>query len=535
VGGGSGFRLTDIARQEWSLDTESTRTTTVTRFCPHCMSHYPYQEDHLCPAKSTPAAPLAPQDRLVGATIDGRYEVKERLGEGGMGLVYKARHVLLEKIVAVKVLRNTEDPEAIQRFRQEAKSASMINHSNVVAITDFGVLPDGHMYLVMEFLEGRTLTQAISGKPMGALRACQIAVQIARGLQAVHDKGIIHRDLKPDNIFLQDREGLRDQVKIVDFGVAKVEASARLTAHGMVMGTAEYIAPEQAAGLPVDARCDQYALGCILYEMLAGVQVFQAESAPMLMKMHVYDAPVPPRERRPEADIPESVNAIVVRLLAKRPEQRFPSMADVEQVLQAEIDQLVKAPLAGGSIPAMLVKRAQSSRKWLLGIAAAILVLAGAVVALQTYLRPPPVKPVEPQRPVMAGGKPVVTAPRPEPDKAPVKPAEPATEPRTGPAAKALPGRKPVPPRKVAPVETGGPLKVQFIPVKPADVTLTCTPNIKQRCQAGCIVTLPAGNGQCVASAAGFASKPFPYNTLQRMRKGQKGPVRQKFSLVDLR
>jgi serine/threonine-protein kinase len=486
--------------------------------------------------------------------------VTGRLGEGGMGIVFKARHVLLNKIVAIKVLRSTHSQEAWERFVQEAQSASKLNHSNIVSITDFGVLPDNHAYLVMEYLEGRTLTQAIAGQPMGAIRALNIALQVARGLAAVHEAGIIHRDLKPDNVFLQDREGQRDQVKIMDFGVAKVEtgntSGRRLTAHGMVMGTAEYISPEQASGKTVDARCDQYALGCLLYEMLTGVQVFRAETPSLMMKAHVFETPIPPRQRRPEADIPETAEAITLRLLSKAPEARFANMNELADVLQHEIEGLMQAPLQGGTIGKQLARGLSGSVKMLLGVGFGVTVVGLILWALQPAKKPQvPPQPTE-KKPVMGVGAPVVTAPKdtprtpapgsnraapgptpPEPERPhPGRKQQPTAEERQRPRsrgakrearekeARAVPAPGPTAPT--------GPVKLRVQPVQPADITLTCGTDIQQLCNAGCTVTIPAGDGKCVASASGFASKPYPFALLHGLAKKGK-PLR--VSLIDLR
>ncbi len=282
------------------------------------------------------------QDPILDSTIDGRYAVEARLGEGGMGVVYKARHVLIDKPVAIKILRKeaAQDAAAVQRFIQEAKSASKINHSNIVDITDFGVLPDGHAYFVMEFLEGKTLAQAIQDGPMEAKRVCNIASQVARGLHAAHTKGIVHRDLKPENIFLLEREGQKDYVKIVDFGIAKVGGGQKLTQVGMVLGTPEYMSPEQATGQETDHRVDQYALGCIMYEMLTGAVPFLGDRPAQTLTKHVFEPVIPPRKRKPDLKIPATIEACVMRALEKKPEKRFPSMKDLDQSLtQVESDQ----------------------------------------------------------------------------------------------------------------------------------------------------------------------------------------------------
>ncbi|MBL0215648.1 MAG: serine/threonine protein kinase [Myxococcales bacterium] len=196
-------------------------------------------------------------DKLVGQTLDGRYYVEKKIGEGGMGVVFSARHAVIERPLAIKVLKREvmRDTATIRRFVQEAKAASRIGHPNIVDVTDFGTTPDGMTYSVMEFVDGQTLGTAIrNSAPFPPLRAIKIAAQIARARGAAHNKGITHRDLKPENVFLLDRDGRTDFVKIVDFGIAKVApvpgsaAEPRLTRAGSVFGTPEYMAPEQAAG-----------------------------------------------------------------------------------------------------------------------------------------------------------------------------------------------------------------------------------------------------------------------------------------------
>ena len=175
------------------MSTESTDTGDATT-CSRCGASYKTGTVHICPLADPSTLS---EDKLIGTTIDNRYTVEGRLGEGGMGVVYQARHVTLRKPVAIKVLRKAQEESAWKRFIQEAQTASMINHTNVVDLTDFGMI-EGHPYLVMEFLEGETLTEAITSGPLPPLRVCRIGAQIAKGLQAVHDKGIVHRDLKPE-------------------------------------------------------------------------------------------------------------------------------------------------------------------------------------------------------------------------------------------------------------------------------------------------------------------------------------------------
>ncbi len=314
-----------------------------------------------------------------------------------MGVVYRARHVVLNKSVAVKVLRKAHDEGAWKRFVQEAQSASSVNHNNVVGISDFGVI-SGHAYLVMEYLDGETLTDLVNRGPTEPVRVCRVGAQIARGLQAVHEKGVIHRDLKPDNIFLVEREGKKDVVKIVDFGLAKIEAGQRLTQDGTVVGTAEYISPEQVTGQDTDARSDQYSLGCILYELLTAQLPFEGESTATLIYKHVYKSPKAPRKLRPEMNIPSSLEAVVLKCMAKKPSERFASMAALEQALLAE--EMLLSPKTSGANEALATRSHPAlDRPWLYwggigGGISALLVLAFVLLTRPTTVPGPVPVPV---------------------------------------------------------------------------------------------------------------------------------------------
>jgi serine/threonine-protein kinase len=316
--------------------------------CSQCSVKYPDAVE-FCPRDGaklpSPSRDGArPTDPLVGTTIDGRYIVESLLGEGGMGQVYAARHAIIDKRVAIKVLRKeaAADESSAQRFIIEAKAASKIGHQGIVDITDFGVLPAGNAYFVMEFLDGPTLGKLVhEHKHLPAARAIGISIQVASGLHAAHQKSIIHRDLKPENIFVLEKDGARDFVKIVDFGIAKdVKAGKRLTAVGMVLGTPEYMSPEQATGQETDHPVDQYALGCILYEMLTGDVPFKGENAPKTLTKHVFDAVVPPSRLRPDLAIPAVVEDIVMRMLQKKPSDRFGDMRDLVAAFEAAQEKL---------------------------------------------------------------------------------------------------------------------------------------------------------------------------------------------------
>jgi len=308
-------------------------------------------------------------DPLIGTLIDRRYRVIGRIGDGGMGIVYKVEHTYLNKWFAMKVMRPTRDAIDRARFDQEAQLASKIRHKNVVEISDFGVLPTGQPYFVMEFLRGNTLGDAIYEGRIDTLLACHIAAQVASGLQAVHKQSVVHRDLKPDNIFLIDpdeqepgaSEALESGewsdvhfVKIMDFGIAKA-VDKNLTGTGMTLGTPEYMSPEQATGDKIDWRSDQYSLGCILYEMITGELPFQGKGAFEIMNKHLTEAPKPPRQRRPELanTIPPALEKIVLTMMAKKVSGRFQSMRLVEQGLR-EVVAAMRVASGASAAPTMV-------------------------------------------------------------------------------------------------------------------------------------------------------------------------------------
>jgi serine/threonine protein kinase len=293
-------------------------------------------------------------DRLIGQTLDGRYYVQRKIGEGGMGVVFAVKHAVIERPLAIKVLKKDvmRDNATIQRFVQEAKAASRIGHPNIVDVTDFGKTPEGMTYSVMEYVDGTTLSKVIKqNAPLPPARAVRIAMQISRALAAAHAKGIVHRDLKPENVFLVDRDGRPDFVKIVDFGIAKVqpiegtEAGPRLTRAGSVFGTPEYMAPEQAAGRgDTDHRVDIYALGCILYEMLVGKTPLKGDSMIRTIAMQMLDPIVPPTQVNPDLNIPAVLEAIVMKTLEKKRELRYNSMNDLLSALEQIAPRLSETP-----------------------------------------------------------------------------------------------------------------------------------------------------------------------------------------------
>jgi serine/threonine protein kinase len=243
------------------------------------------------------------RDLDSGTVIDGRYRVKHRIGSGGMADVYCALDEQLGRDVAVKLLhrRFAEDQEFVERFRREASSAAGLQHPNVVGVFDRGEW-DGTSYIAMEHLDGRTLKQLITEEaPLDPIRAIDLVVQVLRAARFAHKRGIIHRDLKPHNAIV-DPDG---RVKVTDFGIARAGASD-MTQTGSIMGTAQYLSPEQAQGVPVDERSDLYSIGVVLYEMLTGRVPFEGDSAVSIALKQVAEAPTPPRSLNPPIRRPSS-------------------------------------------------------------------------------------------------------------------------------------------------------------------------------------------------------------------------------------
>jgi serine/threonine-protein kinase len=291
------------------------------------------------------------QDPLVGTLLAERYRVDALLGHGGMGAVYRAEHIHMRKVFAVKVLHRqmTVVEEAVRRFEREAIAAGRIEHPNVAAATDFGQLPDGAFYLVLEYVAGRNLRELLEEE--GALepaRALAIARQIAQALGAAHAHGVVHRDLKPDNVMLIEKGTNKDFVKVLDFGIAKVPvdgaAGSQLTQFGTVFGTPQYMAPEQAAGKAVDTRADLYALGLILDEMMRGRPTFEAEEIIGLLTKQMTEPPPPL-----PSHVPRPAARLVRDLLSKEPEARPASTADVVERIDALIG-AVPPPTRRGSL-----------------------------------------------------------------------------------------------------------------------------------------------------------------------------------------
>jgi serine/threonine protein kinase len=304
--------------------------------CPKCGVEYP-DATTLCPADGI--ALEKDGDSLIGTTLAGKYRIDARLNEGGMGTVYRGTHVLMDKTVAIKVLRPSlaADEKIVARFSREARAASRISHPNALSVTDFGEDDSGHVFLVMEFLSGKTLKQLIRDDgPLPLARVVDVTRQVGDALNAAHSQGVVHRDLKSDNIMLLDTM-TGDHAKVLDFGIAKINepdgvVDTNLTAPNLVIGTPQYMSPEQCSqDSEIDARSDIYSLGVILYEMLVGHVPFSGDSPTMVMMKHLQD-PVPSvLEER--SDLPASVARVVARAMAKVPRNRYQSVAELVEDL----------------------------------------------------------------------------------------------------------------------------------------------------------------------------------------------------------
>ena len=324
------------------------------KICPVCSTEYS-DDVKFCPNDGQTLRAAAPANDLVGQVVADRYHVVKKLGEGGMGQVYLAEHVKMGRRSAIKVMNPSmvHDPDAVARFNREASNASRITHPNVCAIYDFGETPDGLIYLAMEFIEGEPLTDLLERD--GALplaRAADIFRQTADALQAAHDLGIVHRDLKPDNIMLTRRKGGGDTVKVVDFGIAKAvggdESGQKVTKTGLVIGTPEFMSPEQLSGDTLDGRSDLYSLALVLYRMLTGKLPFEATTVQETMIKRLTDEPTTLAAARPDLAFPPGLQPVLDTALARTPAERYQSVAK----FAADIGAITGRPgTGGGSVP----------------------------------------------------------------------------------------------------------------------------------------------------------------------------------------
>ncbi len=314
------------------------------KICPTCGSEYPLSE-RFCPRDGTALRSASASADLMGSVVADRYHILKKLGEGGMGQVYLAEHVKMGRKSALKVMNPgmNQDADAIARFNREASNASRLNHPNICAIYDFGETPDGLIYLAMEFIEGQSLTALV--EKSGALppaRAASIIHQSADALQVAHDAGIVHRDLKPDNIMIAKNRDGSDLAKVVDFGIAKAHSSdaQKVTKTGMVVGTPEYMSPEQLSGDKLDGRSDIYSLALVAFNCLTGKLPFPGESAQEAMIARLIEQPKTLAEMRPDVAWPADVQAVMDKALARDAAERYQSAAQFGRELWAACESM---------------------------------------------------------------------------------------------------------------------------------------------------------------------------------------------------
>src|SRR6059036_1007315 len=311
------------------------------KICPVCSTEY-RDDVRFCPRDGQTLRSSGPTHDLVGQVLADRYHIVKKLGEGGMGQVYLAEHVKMGRRSAIKVMNPSmvHDPEAVARFNREAANASRISDSHVCAIYDFGETPDGLIYLAMEFVEGEPLTELLAREgELPVARAGAIFLQVADALQAAHDLAIVHRDLKPDNVMLSRGRGGTDVVKVVDFGIAKAVGGEgggqKVTRTGLVVGTPEFMSPEQLSGDKLDGRTDVYSLGLVLFNMLTGTLPFPADSVQEAMIKRLTDEPAELVEVRPDLHFPPGLQQVLDAALARSPVDRYQSAAKFAHDLAA--------------------------------------------------------------------------------------------------------------------------------------------------------------------------------------------------------
>jgi len=320
---------------------------------------------------------------MAKTVLNDRYELGEEVGKGGMAITYRARDTLLNRTVAVKVMREqfSSDPAFIERFRREAQAAANLSHENIAGIYDTGA-DGGRHYIVMEFVEGENLEQRLRREgPLSPLAAIEIALQVVAALDAAHRHGIVHRDVKPHNV-LVNSEG---KVKVTDFGIAKAISASSQTETGLIIGSVHYFSPEQARGDPTGPQSDLYSLGVVLFEALTGRRPFEGSNAVAIAHKQIYEQPPLPSEHRP--DLPEELESIVVRCLEKSLARRYASAAELKGHLDNARERLIGREQRGRRAAAPLRRRRSQRLAWA-GVTLAVAALAGGAYFLVWQRQP---------------------------------------------------------------------------------------------------------------------------------------------------
>jgi len=389
-----------IARQSMPVE-----GLAVPKVCPMCGTEYE-TDARFCPKDGSTLRAKGGVDPIIDQVIADRYHILKRIGEGGMGRVYLAEHVRMGRMCAIKVMRSAllNDDEAMARFAREASNAARILHPNVATVFDYGET-EGLIYLVMELVEGEPLSAIIGReRALPVARVLDLTKQVADALIAAHEMGVVHRDLKPDNILITKR-GDREVAKVVDFGIAKAVAESpheALTRSGLVIGTPEFMSPEQLLGDPVDARTDLYSLGCIVFLMLTGTQAAEAPTREAMLKRRLHE--LPPHPRAVNRALPPDLDAIVVRLLSSSPADRYPSASELRAALErvrvdgADATPVVGAPVQatpGGSLrfdtPSPVARPRTRRRTWgVVGVGAALGLASVYLLSRQATTETPP-------------------------------------------------------------------------------------------------------------------------------------------------
>jgi serine/threonine protein kinase len=325
--------------------------------CPHCQAALA-PDARFCPscgkaAQATtpePAAsgPLRAQNEMIGREIAGRFRILSLLGEGGMGAVYRGEQMSLRRAVAIKVLRPemSANQALLARFSREAEAVAKLDHPNSVKVYDFGQDADGSLFIAMELIDGKSLREVLHASgPLPPARAFNIAIQVSASLVDAHANHIVHRDLKPDNVMIVDKGRQKDVVRVLDFGIAKLRDDSRATQQAMtqagdMLGTPQYMAPEQIKGEAIDGRTDIYALGCMLYEMVTARLPFEATSIMAMLSKHLVEMPLPPSQRRPDLQLSPAIDHVVMAALQKDPNARPANMEHYAEMLAGVLAQV---------------------------------------------------------------------------------------------------------------------------------------------------------------------------------------------------